>query len=402
MKTPLLFPLVCPLALAIKTNLTLAFGLAWLLLPAAARAADPVVSNVTFAQRAGTRLVDISYDVTAATPTVFVSLEISSDGGTTFSVPATTVSGAIGAGVAVGTGKVITWNAGADWSGQYSARMRYKVTANDGFSLIPAGAFTMGDSLDGDSSALPTHTVNVSAFYMGQHKVTKAEWDGVRTWAASNGYTDLAVGAGKASNHPVQTVFWWDVIKWCNARSEKEGLAPCYTVGGAVMKTGTTAPTVNWAANGYRLPTEAEWEKAARGGLSGKRFPWGDTISHSQANYSSSASFAYDVSPTRGYHPTYGTGAYPYTSPVGSFTANGYGLHDMSGNVYEWCWDWYGSYASGVQTDPRGASSGSARVVRGGNWGNGEYYCRAALRNNVDPGGAGYGIGFRTARSSVP
>ncbi|MCX6880741.1 MAG: SUMF1/EgtB/PvdO family nonheme iron enzyme [Verrucomicrobia bacterium] len=386
-------------------NLASALGLALLLLPAAARAADPVVANLTAAQRAGTHLVDISYDVAADTPTVIVSLEISSDGGTTFSVPAATVSGAIGAGVAIGTGKIITWDAGADWLGQYSTQMRFKVTATDtpvGMSLIPAGAFTMGDSLDGMSDA-PTRTVTLSAFYMGQNEVTKAEWDAVRTWAVSHGYTDLAEGVGKAANHPVQSVSWWDVIKWCNARSEQEGLAPCYTVSGAVMKTGTAEPTVNWAANGYRLPTEAEWEKAARGGLSGKRFPWGDTISHTQANYYSEAGYGYDISPTRGYHPTYGTGSAPYTSPVGSFTANGYGLQDMAGNVWEWCWDWYGTYASGAQTDPRGASSGSDRVFRGGSWDSIAFYCRAAHRFNFFYPAVSYnGVGFRPARSSVP
>jgi uncharacterized repeat protein (TIGR02543 family) len=396
------------MALAINKHLAPALGIALLLLPAAAHAAAPVVSNVTFAQRAGTKLVDISYDVTAATPTVNVALEISRDGGTTLSVPATTVSGAIGLGVAPGIGKIITWDADADWSGQYGTQMRYKVTATEppvGMSLIPAGAFTMGASLDGISDA-PLRTVTLSAFYMGQMEVTKAEWDAVRAWAVSNGYTDLSGGAGKAPNHPVQTVNWFHVIKWCNARSEKEGLTPCYTVSGSVMRTGSAAPTVNWAANGYRLPTEAEWEKAARGGLSGKRFPLGDTISHIQANYKSSTSYSYDISPTLYYHPIYGTGSAPYTSPVGSFTANGYGLQDMAGNVWEWCWDRYGTYAVGAQTDPRGAASGSGRVLRGGGWGDSNAsYCRTAFRISYAPGGYGPGadgsLGFRTARSSV-
>ena len=276
-----------------------------------------------------------------------------------------------------------------------------------GFALIPAGTFTMGDVNDGDpeGDAPPTNNVYVSAFYMAKYEVTKALWDEVRTWAISNGYTDLATGAGKASNHPVQTISWWDVVKWCNARSQKEGLTPVYTVSGAVMKTGTTAPTVNWSANGYRLPTEAEWEKAARGGVSGKRFPWGDTISHSQANYEASSDNSYDLSgAVNDYHPTYATGSCPYTSPVGAFAANGYGLYDMSGNVEEWCWDWYGAstYVNGA-TDPRGANSGSRRVLRDGSWGNYAYYCRVASRYyNYPSDSSSSGIGFRVARSSVP
>ena len=388
-----------------NNRLALALGLTLPLLSATVCAADPVVSKVTFAQRAGTKLVDITYDVTSDTPTVIVSLEVSSDGGTTFSVPVTTVSGAFGTGVAIGLGKKITWDAGADWTGQYSAQMRFKVTATDtpvGFSFIPTGAFTMGDSLDGNMGDAPIRTVTLSAFYMGRNEVTKAEWDMVRTWAISHGYTDLRVGAGKATDHPVTFVSWWDVIKWCNARSEQEGLTPCYTVSGTVMKTGTTEPTVNWAANGYRLPTEAEWEKAARGGLSGKRFPWGDTISHSQANYYSSTGDSYDISPTRGYHPAYGSGSIPYTSPVGSFIANGYGLQDMAGNAIEWCWDWYGTYASGAQNDPRGASSGTSRVLRGGDWHYYANYCRAAARYSYNPGDANYYRGFRVTRSPVP
>jgi formylglycine-generating enzyme len=216
---------------------------------------------------------------------------------------------------------------------------------------------------------------------MDKNLVTKSLWDTVYQWAIAHGYTFGSAGWGKGSQYPVQFVDWHDCVTWCNARSEKEGRVPAYYTDAGLSvryRTGQVEPYVNWST-GYRLPTEAEWEKAARGGTSGHRFPWGNTISWSQANYYANPS-AYDVNPTAGYITT---GDYPYTSPVGYFAANGYGLYDMAGNVYQWCWDWYGYdyYASSSQSDPRGPTIGSLRVFRGGSWHDSAFYCRTAYRN---------------------
>jgi len=147
------------------------------------------------------------------------------------------------------------------------------------------------------------------------------------------------------------------------------------------------------------LVTKAKWEKAARGGLSGRRFPWGDTISHALANYYASSWDWFDTTGYDGYHPVYMDGIQPYTSPVGAFAANGYGLHDMAGNVWEWCWDWYGSYPSESMNNPCGPLSGSARVVRGGRCDRGGPYCRCSSRSYITPEFAFKSMGFRAVLS---
>ena len=249
--------------------------------------------------------------------------------------------------------------------------------APEGMAFIPSGVFQMGDTFgEGDSDELPVHSVYVSGFYMDKYEVTKALWDEVYNWAVTNGYSFDHAGSGKAANHPVHTVSWYDCAKWCNARSEMEERAPCYNL---------TDWSYDFSADGYRLPMEAEWEKAARGGLNGKRYGWGDSIDHSKANY--------DLD------PGYNDGVSPYSSPVGSFAPNGYGLYDMTGNMWEWCTDWSDSayYATSPSSNPRGASTGSYRVLRGGGWYGSAGYCRSANRVRVDPSFTDVIVGFRAA-----
>ncbi|MBN1492115.1 MAG: SUMF1/EgtB/PvdO family nonheme iron enzyme [Phycisphaerae bacterium] len=273
--------------------------------------------------------------------------------------------------------------------------------------VIPAGEFQMGDTFsEGDFNEQPVHAVHIDAFYMDATEVTKTFWDEVRAWATANGYSDLVVGASRAGTHPVHTVNWFDCVKWCNARSQKDGRTPCYYTDSAltmVYKTGEVEPYVNWDVDGYRLPTEAEWEKAARGGASGRRFPWSDSdlIQHARANYYSWDYYTYDTSPTRGYHPLFIVYGSPHTSPAGYFAPNGYGLYGMAGNVYELCNDWYNStYYSRTpypHVNPHGPAGGSYRVHRGGFCHGYADVCRVAFRWYVDPDSRSTIIGFRCA-----
>jgi formylglycine-generating enzyme required for sulfatase activity len=259
--------------------------------------------------------------------------------------------------------------------------------ATAGMVWIPHGRFTMGNTFsNGWKDEYPTHEVQVSSFYVEKYEVTKALWDGIYSWAIVHGYGFENTGTGDTPNHPVQSVNWYDVVKWCNARSEKANLSPVYYTDEAmtqVYKSGRVEPYAKWVLKGYRLPTEAEWEYAARGGLPGKRYPWGNAFTTNQANCD-----------------PYSVGR---ASPVGSYLAgvNGYGLYDTAGNVWEWCWDKYSIsyYDPSPATDPRGPTLGSNRVGRGGGWSGYSSGCRVSLRSSMAPG---YGYDFTGFRSVLP
>ncbi len=382
-----------------------------LALPAVA--APPVVSNVRAAQLAGTKNIEVLYDVSDADGDLLtIAMQVSGDAGQSYTIPATALSGHIGSGVTSGANRRIIWNAAADWNGQLVSNGKVRVTASDGttpapppgMAYIPAGSFQMGDNLDGVTNALPVHNVYVDAFFLDRFEVTKELWQGVQAWSTGHGYS-ISVGSFKAAAHPVHGLSWYDCVKWCNARSEKEGLTPCYYTSAAQTTVYRTGPTVldnamvNWFANGYRLPTEAEWEKGARGGTLGQRYPWGNGINGSHANYNGSGD-AFEINPP------------PYTTPVGYYNGsqlpagvdvvNGYNLYDMGGNLKEWCWDWYSSSYYGDVTaniNPYGPPTGTDRLLRSGSWNDSTSVLRCAYRVNLMPSYSGdQSIGFRCAR----
>jgi formylglycine-generating enzyme required for sulfatase activity len=391
----------------------LLFGLL-VLLTASTHAAPPVVSNIRAGQRAGTHLVDIYYNVSAIGPcTVYVA--VSDNGGTSYNVPVFTLTGAVGPGVTPGNDRLIVWNAGTDWPGRFNSSCKVRITADDGtappaplnMAYIPGGSFQMGDTFyEIGNDTLPLHNVYISPFFMDKYEVARELWLDVYTWATGNGYTFNNGGSFAGPNRPLQNIYWFDAVKWCNARSEKAGLTPVYYTDATqttVYRTNTlnlTNACVKWTANGYRLPTEAEWEKAARGNLSGKRYPWGDTISGSQANYAGSGDPQDGTS-----QPTTPVGYYNGSqTPAGVDMANGYGLYDMAGNVSEWCWDWYdgnwyGQPGAGSNDSHGPANAMSYRLVRGGGYNDGTTGLRCAQRaSGFLPGGAWVFIGFRCVR----
>jgi formylglycine-generating enzyme required for sulfatase activity len=237
--------------------------------------------------------------------------------------------------------------------------------APTGMVLIEGGTFQMGSPEWED--AIPVHSVTVNSFYMGIHEVTQQEW------VALMGNNPSWI---KGEELPVEQVTWNDVIDYCNTRSLAEGLTPVYTRDGN---------TILWdsSANGYRLPTEAEWEYAASGGSNAAQ------------------TFRYSGSDTLDDVGWYDQNGGRTTHAVGSKAPNSLGLYDMSGNVWEWCWDWYdnGFYRNSPPVNPTGPENGSERVIRGGSWFFDDESCLIQHRGSRPPN-TRICIGFRLVRNA--
>jgi formylglycine-generating enzyme required for sulfatase activity len=273
--------------------------------------------------------------------------------------------------------------------------------------LVPAGSFTMGsDEGEGTPSERPEHSPSISAFYIDKYELSNALYAEGLNWARAHGlvivdYLEpngtvfnatgatepyLLMDAGSNDDnqcrvtwngttygvesgwegHPVVYVTWWGAAAYCNWRSGMEGRTPCYD-------TGTWE--CNFAADGYRLPTEAEWEKAARGPSGERTYPWGNgAVACARANYSTDPGYCVG-------HPA-GVDDATYSSGVSP-----YGVWQLSGNVSEWCNDWFSDqyYASSPASDPHGPAETGYRAARGGSWWDGEYWQRCALREGYGP-----------------
>jgi formylglycine-generating enzyme required for sulfatase activity len=245
---------------------------------------------------------------------------------------------------------------------------------------IPAGSFSMGcTSGDPDcyGDETPVRTVTLSAFRIAETEVTQAQW---QAFMGSNpSYNAFCAQC------PVESVSWYDVAVFCNRLSEANGLVPCYYAdadftqvygksGGNWSLPNSGEVYWNPAAKGYRLPTEAEWEYAARGGSATNIYSGSNNVDE-VAWYSSNSNNS--------------------TKPVKGKLPNGYGLYDMSGNVFEWAWDWYGNYPSSSETNPTGPFKGAYPIIRGGSGGINAVHCRSAYRNYTTPNNRNDGVGFR-------
>jgi formylglycine-generating enzyme required for sulfatase activity len=247
--------------------------------------------------------------------------------------------------------------------------------------LVKGGTFIMGTN-SGDKDEKPAHEVLISDFYIGKHEVTQSEW---------MKYNKFNRCKFKGNDLPVENVSWFEVIKYCNDRSIDEGLEPCYN-----FKNGHRE--CDFRKNGYRLPTEAEWEYAAQEmQVVSKTLYSGSNNLMEVAWYWSNSGLEF-MDKTWDFTRIQDNKC--QTHPVEQLSPNKLGLYDMSGNVREWCWDLYGDFSKSDKQNPKGNSSGVYRVVKGGSWVNFPENCRIKNRFGHTPTLKYSDLGFRLCRTS--
>jgi len=289
----------------------------------------------------------------------------------------------VGRVTAVGTGTAIITVTTVSGGFQDSCEVNASRLLN--MVWVAGGYFNMGSSAaDADTSEQPVHQVTLSGFYMGVYQITQEQYNVIMGSNPAN-----FASAGSLS--PVEQVSWYDALVFCNRLSIKEGLTPAYNISGntnpdywgtvpATDSPGWNAVVLVSDSNGYRLPTEAQWEYAAKGGSgSPGNFVFAGSNDHNTVAW-------------------YSGNSENKTRAVGGKSPNNLGIYDMSGNVWEWCWDRYGVYTSNAATDPDGASTGIFRVVRGGSWGSDRQNLRSSSRNVEIPSYRHSDLGFRVVR----
>jgi|GEM_PF-3084106 len=265
---------------------------------------------------------------------------------------------------------------------------------NTGFVLVEGGTFEMGSDaqlLGVCVRELPRHEVVVDGFYMGKSVVTFQQY---KIFCSDVGIEVPNDEGWGREERPVIHVSWFDAVRYCNWLSKKFGYSPCYTIKEEEDSKEELIVSCDFKKGGYRLPTEAEWEYAARGG--GK-----DTVYGNGENDARPLEIHFDVKALPMGEGVSEIRSYERTIPVGTFKPNGLGLFDMSGNVWEWCWDWFDAYQKGRLENPTGAKGGIYRVVRGGSWRDSGLTVRSGFRKFEEPNAKNCYTGFRIVRRRV-